>query len=365
VSINLDAARSLNRELAHERESLGDFAAAVGLPTPKHPSLRGRLSFAVMQAIGGLLWWYSRRIQEAFAALTRSLRSQGRSQTLLNEIVIGGQAGLSAEVRSLSEQLRDVRRELEALRERAEAASTDLQSEIRRLNARLAPAATDRIAALYVAFENAFRGPREEIRRRQSFYLPFIHAREHLRRLPAIDIGCGRGEWLDLLREQGIEGRGADVNPGMLEACRALGLQVVESDGLDYLRSLPDASAGVITAFHVVEHLPFETVLELIGESLRVLVPGGILILETPNPANITVGAHHFYMDPTHRQPLPSDMLRFFVEASGFADVQAFALHPDAEALRVPGPSPLAERFNDIFYGPRDYAVLGYKPEGR
>jgi O-antigen chain-terminating methyltransferase len=215
---------------------------------------------------------------------------------------------------------------------------------------------------LYVAFEDAFRGPRDEIKRRQAAYLPLLAERPHLHPHPIIDLGCGRGEWLEIVRDHGFQGRGADVNQAMIDACRELGLQVEKSDGLAYLKALPDSSAAAVTAFHVVEHIPFESVIELIDQSLRVLTPGGILILETPNPANVTVGSHHFYMDPTHRKPIPSPMLRFFVEARGFTDAHVRELHPDDEALRLAETSPVASRFNEAFYGPRDYAVIGVKP---
>jgi O-antigen chain-terminating methyltransferase len=113
----------------------------------------------------------------------------------------------------------------------------------------------------------------------------------------------------------------------------------------------------------MVEHLPFEATLALVDECLRILRTGGILILETPNPKNILVGAHAFHFDPSHLKPLPSPMLRFFVEARGFCDVDVWELHPYPEAVRFPDDGKgIANRLNDYFYGPQDYAVIGRKP---
>lgn len=221
-----------------------------------------------------------------------------------------------------------------------------------------------RYDSVYVAFEDVFRGSREEIKARQSIYLPLlkdngIGSAER----PVLDLGCGRGEWLELLREHGLAASGVDRNDRMVECCRSAGFQVAQGDALPNLRTLPDASLGAITSFHMVEHLPFEETLELVDECLRVLRSGGLLILETPNPRNILVGAHAFHFDPSHLKPLPSPMLRFFVEARGFCDVEVRELHPYPEAVLFPDDGKgIANRLNDYFYGPQDYAVIGRKP---
>ena len=151
-----------------------------------------------------------------------------------------------------------------------------------------------------------------------------------------------------------MDARGVDSND-KCRRCLALNLSVVLGDAGQYLRSLPPATLGAITAFHLVEHLPFEVVLRILAESLRALKPGGLLIFETPNPENIQVGSHTFYLDPTHVRPLPPGMLSFFVQASGFRDVQTRMLHPYEESAKLPGES----KFDHYFYGPQDYAVIG------
>ena len=218
--------------------------------------------------------------------------------------------------------------------------------------------------SLYMAFEDVFRGSREEIKARQSVYLQSLKERGiGSSTLPLLDLGCGRGEWLELLGEHGLEARGVDNNQSMVEKCKSEGLNVNQSDALSHLRTLSDSSLGAVTSFHMVEHLPFEVTLTLIDEALRVLRPGGVLILETPNPQNLMVGAHTFYLDPTHLKPLPSPMLRFFVEARGFCDAHILELQPYPETVRFPeNGSAVASRLNYYLYGPQDYAVIGRKP---
>ena len=179
----------------------------------------------------------------------------------------------------------------------------------------------------YRAFEDRHRGSRDEIRSRQQVYLPFVApiARAHPD-APVLDVGCGRGEWLELLTNQGIAAEGVDLDEGMLAACRELGLRVQNTDALAYLRSLPDASRSVISGFHVAEHLPFTVLESLVAEALRVLVPGGLLVLETPNPENVVVGTAGFFMDPTHERPLPPLLLAFLPEFCGYVSVKTLRL---------------------------------------
>ena len=172
----------------------------------------------------------------------------------------------------------------------------------------------------YKAFEDKHRGSRELIKERVQIYLPFI---KQLKKIYpngfALDIGCGRGEWLELLKEHGISAKGIDFDEGMLSACHALGLDVIQGEGLSYLQAQPDESLVLVSAFHVVEHISFEALQSLVQEALRVLKPGGILLLETPNPENIKVATENFYLDPTHIKPIPSALLSFLPEFYGFS----------------------------------------------
>lgn len=164
----------------------------------------------------------------------------------------------------------------------------------------------------YVAFEEKFRGSEELIKERQKKYLKFINPLKILKdEVKALDIGCGRGEWISLLNENGFNARGIDVNESMVRLASQKGLNAAVNDALGELKSLDENSLDIITAFQVVEHIKFDDVLELIKEAKRVLAPCGILILETPNPENIMVGTQWFYLDATHKNPIPCELLSF------------------------------------------------------
>jgi SAM-dependent methyltransferase len=212
--------------------------------------------------------------------------------------------------------------------------------------------------AFYAAFEEHFRGSREEIMKRLRVYLPVLRGAKVT--AGVLDVGSGRGEWLEVLKQEGIEARGIDTNRVQVEACRARGLEVTHADALAFLRGLPDNQLSAVTAFHVIEHLEFERLVALMDEIMRVLVPGGLCIFETPNPENVSVTGHNFYVDPTHRNPLPIPMMKFLFESRGFCKTEVMRLHP-SDTPRVEGDTDLVARFNDYFYGAMDYAIFGSK----
>jgi O-antigen chain-terminating methyltransferase len=218
--------------------------------------------------------------------------------------------------------------------------------------------------AAYLGFEDRFRGSRDEITARLAHYLPLVEqARTATGSAPVLDLGCGRGEWLELLTNRGMAARGADSNSRMVESCRERKLDVTRADALEFLAAVPDASCAAVTAIHVVEHLPLDVLERLLGESLRVLKPGGALILETPNPKNLVVGAAKFYVDPSHHRPLYPDTLAFFVEKAGFSRTELQFLHPDDTYLeQAKQAGPFGETVNEWLFGPRDYAVVAYRP---
>jgi O-antigen chain-terminating methyltransferase len=213
---------------------------------------------------------------------------------------------------------------------------------------------------LYMALEDRFRGSRAEIRERLQFYLPLLEKhRIGNPRMPILDLGCGRGEWLEILTETGLEAYGVDTNQIFVAQCREKGFRVIEEDALQHLRSLPDSRLGAVTGFHIIEHLPLDVLIKLIDETVRVLKPGGLAIFETPNPQNVLVGSNNFYIDPTHHRPVPCLTAQFLLEARGLCDVEIVGLHPFAESYHVLDGTELARRFNEYFYGPQDYAVIG------
>lgn len=225
--------------------------------------------------------------------------------------------------------------------------------------------------AMYVSFEDGFRGTRADIKQRLSAYLPSLPPGIGSSFAPAIDLGCGRGEWLELLKEHDLTVTGIDLNRMMAECCREQGLTVVEVEALAYLREQPDNSLGLITGFHIIEHLPLRTLIALFDEALRVLKPGGMVIFETPNPENLIVGACDFYMDPTHRNPMPPMMTQFLVEARGFVRVEIRRMNQQVlnDPLRLlesgtPGAAelnPLIQMAKEHYFAAPDYAVVAYK----
>ena len=213
----------------------------------------------------------------------------------------------------------------------------------------------------YYRFEQHFRGSREEIKRRQSVYLPIL---EPLKTIQSpsltLDLGCGRGEWLELMAENGFSAQGVDLDDAMLQFCAEQGFAVRKADALDCLRSIPDATLSVVSGFHIAEHLPFETLQSLIVEALRALVPAGILILETPNPENLMVGACNFYIDPTHRAPLPTHLLAYLGEDAGFKRIKILRLNqPPQEWYSTAAEFPSLSRV--IFGVGPDYAIVAQK----
>lgn len=215
--------------------------------------------------------------------------------------------------------------------------------------------------ALYLAFENVMRGSRDEVKKRVGVYLPYVAlANAGTTARPVLDLGCGRGEWLELLREKQLVSAGVDLNTCMVEVCRERGLPVTFANAIDHLQTLPDASCGAVTAFHLIEHLPVPILVKFLRECRRVLQPGGVAIFETPNPYNVLVGSGYFYHDFTHQRPLPPASTQFLVEQLGFATAEILPLHPWDDASKVHGEDAkaLEWRFNELFYGPQDYALI-------
>ena len=217
--------------------------------------------------------------------------------------------------------------------------------------------------ASYLEFQKSFRGEYGDIKNRLAVYLDRLTGESGGAGAPLLDIGCGRGEWLSLLRDHNFVGYGVDSNPGMVQACVQDGFLVQQEDGLAHLRGLPAESLGGVTAFHVIEHLSPQVLEMLLDEILRVLKPNGIVILETPDPRNVFVASRTFYLDPTHQKPLPSELMQYLMETLGFTEIEVVRLHPYPEEakLKLPGDR-AAEFIDEYFFGPQDYAIICRKP---
>lgn len=209
----------------------------------------------------------------------------------------------------------------------------------------------------YARLESHFRGNREVIKNRHALYLPLLASLKQIFTPPTLlDLGCGRGEWLEVAQEAGWETFGVDLDEGMLAEAASQGLHGLKGDLLEYLQGQAAESLCLVTAFHVAEHLSFSDLLTLVQQIYRVLRPGGIMILETPNSENLVVGTSSFYLDPSHRKPLPSELLTFLAIDSGFVRVSISRLH------EPPDFSPAALSMQGLLYGiSPDYALIAQK----
>ena len=230
-------------------------------------------------------------------------------------------------------------------------------------------------SAMYSAFEDRFRGSRGEVARRLSVYLPVLDkAGVRDAESPVLDLGCGRGEWLELLGQHEYAARGVDLNEEFVVHGQQRGMDLVHADAVEYLSSQPEGSCAAVTAFHVVEHLPPGRLVDLLAQTHRVLRPGGIVILETPNPENHKVGACDFYLDPTHVTPLPPALLKFLAEQAGFTSAWVARVNADVIGVPldgVPEDAPNAPQVNAAIYllnqmalSAPDYAIIAQKGGG-
>jgi SAM-dependent methyltransferase len=232
--------------------------------------------------------------------------------------------------------------------------------------------AEDRVAAIstqsllesfYYLLEERYRGTREEIKQRLGVYRNDLRAvRDRVGESGlVVDIGCGRGEFLEVFREEGLRPVGVDSNDIQLDAARQHGVPVVHADALDYLKSLDDNSVLAVSGIHIVEHIPFVNLIRLMQEVVRVLRSGGLVIFETPNPRNLIVGAHTFNFDPTHIRPLPPEVLEILLETVGLSDIETRPLHPSDTLETMVNAHRLDPHIATLLFGPQDYAILGVK----
>ncbi len=219
----------------------------------------------------------------------------------------------------------------------------------------------------YYDFENHFRGSRESIKERQSIYIPYYKKAEFV-----LDIGCGRGEFLELLQENQIPALGIDLYQEYVDVCSFHGLNAICGDGLDYLSKQETASLGGIFACQVVEHLTTHQIIRLCKEAYRVLKPGGYYIVETPNPICLGIFRNSFYVDPTHKQPIHPSAMEYYLQKSGFEDTKILFTEgskseyklPILQAENVKNLKQFNDGINalsDSIWGSHDYAIIAKK----
>jgi SAM-dependent methyltransferase len=373
----------------------------IGRIPPRPPGLRAALGAIPVAIMHRLMFWYAPALQRVIGGLIQAVE-EALAVDDLDRMTAGAalEAGFDAPVLALDlerattislenavreqadgfqqfaedqrQKEEELARRLEAADERQQLLRREVLENAQRLVRLLdevrahqgAPQETarafaqediERLDPLYAALECDVHGTRGEAQKRSEVYLPLMP-----RDAPVLDIGCGRGEWLELLGREGIAARGVDSNRLMVAECRERHLEAEQGEALDYLARVPDGSLGAVTALRVVEQLSFRYLVHLLDEVARVLRPGGTAIFETPNPDNLLVACRDFYKDPGRRHPIPSETLRFLVEARGLTPVQVLFLNAPDDAGHVPEDDGniVARRFNRYFYGPRDYAVV-------
>ncbi|HXW05567.1 MAG TPA: class I SAM-dependent methyltransferase [Vicinamibacterales bacterium] len=376
----------LNRTVAAEREAM---------------RVSEQTTDRLREQIAALVGFHSRLIlylQQITAYVDTKDRDAGGATLVLNAALSGATDAADRRWESLSTDMEARARTLEASQETlrttvatSQQIALSLKRELERLQAADgAPRPTASVpqpaeapgqcggafapaldAAKYVGFEDLFRGSREVIRERLSSYVPFFDGSSDV-----LDVGCGRGEFLELLGAAGIRARGIDLNPEMADLCRSRGLDVAQADAVGYLSSLPDAALGGIFAAQVVEHLQPSYLLRFLELAFHKLRPGGRIVLETLNPACWTAFFDSYIRDITHVWPLHPDTLKYLVLASGFTTARVEYRSPVPEHQRLQRLTPAlhdasriaeivdvlnenVERLNARMYTFLDYAIVG------
>jgi SAM-dependent methyltransferase len=271
-----------------------------------------------------------------------------------------GLAGAGARLSELRERVNGLDRRLRSLQ--AQSAAPGAPAVEKRDPATSAPE-----SALfdYVGFERRFRGDPEAVAAALAErYLDLLAANP-----PVVDIGCGRAELVELLAKRGVEAIGVDTDPSMVAEARDRGLDVRQVDGNSFLRGREPGSLGAIIATHLVEHLEFADLVQLLELAATRLRPGGVFIAETPNPTSLVVLGNSFILDPTHLRPLHPSLLTFLCEGAGFRDVR-LRFHAPATDYHLPmidepDAPPWTKRINEAFaklnqvlFGPQEYALI-------
>ena len=312
----------------HRAERL--WAVTADRPLERRPGLKGSVAYPLKRVLRPFLRWYV----EPLAAEQRSF----------NDVVLKMVDGILEEVDRG-----------DTSRAQAERTLSELEERLTRLERRgVGGAAPQTVASQpaaaavpdYFAFEARMRGSTADVRERQRPYVDDFRDAA-----PVLDVGCGRGELLGLLRDAGIEARGVDADADMIAYARGDGLDVEQADALAHLEALPDASLGGIFAGQVVEHLPPAVLFRFLELAAQKLRPGGPLIAETINPLS-PLALRSYFADLTHAQPLVPETLALLARQAGFREVETRFLNAPRHADDVD------ERIREILFAPLDYAIV-------
>ena len=313
------------------------------------------------------------QLRHELGSLVDEFRMRLESVLVFDQRMAGGQRELRQSVDLITAATHAMKRELERLggahpasKERVAAGASQ-------------PAAPELDAYAYVCFEDSFRGSREEIMAHQRAYLPHFDGASDV-----VDVGCGRGEFLSVLRESEITARGVDTNAEAVEQCREQGLDAIRADALGYLHGQADESIGGLFASQVIEHLEAAYLHGLLKEAHRALRPDSRIVLETINPASWTAFFSAYVRDITHRHPVHPETLSYLLRSCGFVDIEVVYRSPLPEAAKLqrvtidpairdtPAGTAVcelaeafnqhADRLNGLMFAEQDYAAIGRRP---
>jgi SAM-dependent methyltransferase len=321
---------------------------------------RGLLLVPAKSFLRKLVRWYveplaldQRRFNAAVLKLVDALSERGDA----------GQAAVEQRLNGLADTLRQ---RIDAVSAHARLA-VELEERLTRLERRersatgRAPVTAAAVAAEqvafpdYFAFESRMRGATVFVREKQRGYVEDFRGAA-----PVLDLGCGRGEFLSLLRESGIEAKGVDVDADMVAYARGEGLEVEHTGAVEYLEGLTDGSVGGVFAAQLLEHLRATTVVRLLELAAAKLRPGGLLVAETINPLS-PLALRNYFADLTHVQPLVPETLELLARQAGFASVETRFLNEPEEKLAEPADPTIAanvRRLNELLFAPLDYAIV-------
>jgi SAM-dependent methyltransferase len=371
----VERAIAVERRLPRNEERLDQVESELARHGPELQKVQGELAGdlrttrdelirdinAVYDTLMGHLKAQTQFLESHHDRVTLLEKFQSQAFDELRRHLDGLYARLDQRIDAYRRESRHLWAELQALLAALDAAGSPL---------RVARAAQERD---YVELEARFRGEESDIERRVDPYLEILEGRG-----PVLDLGCGRGEALEVLARRGVAGRGVDANAEMVARCREKGLEAEEGDLFEALGRAEPGSLGGVLSLHVIEHLPAESLDTLVKLAWRALREGGVLILETPSPLSLVVAARNFWIDPTHRRPVHPATLRHTFEQAGFDPVERVDLQPFAAADRLPEIpteglpaelAPLVERIHRVrdeldglLFGYQDFGMVGYKP---
>jgi 2-polyprenyl-3-methyl-5-hydroxy-6-metoxy-1,4-benzoquinol methylase len=300
-----------------------------------------------------------RQLRKDLQDLRNSQQKFVQTNDTFKKHIYDTQAEYGHQINRLDSRLNDVVHQLAIMNEQSTPVAAGKKSTSQK-------AASDLLAdehlldSFYVEFERWFRGSDAEIKKRQEIYVPYYtKSTIDSKKYPVIDVGCGRGEFIELMGENNIRAIGLDLNKTMVEKAKQKGLEAVQDDALSYLKKQKSESLMSVTGFHIVEHVPFLDLVKIIDEAYRSLVRGGFVIFETPNPENLIVGACNFWADPSHLHPLPPAFLDFTLKTRGFHKTEVLRLHPIK--TKINDADPLVQEMAKQLYGPQNYAIIAYK----